>query len=327
MALHIIRYFLILVISALVESSTIPNDTYFGWDDISNSSLSASMIGGKDDPRFSMSVSYGHTDLPLIPTFVNAIELMAQYAEMDPSSRIRSRTGTVLPGYPQVEIAAVPEAPHRTIEVRLLIYAIYGLMIDMKDRKLFKEAEVTVMWSEAKVAFLYFTIPLDLNSIAGNQTSGLDLSRLEGIADSKATLTPDLSSTGTFSWRPVFTANAKNLPAQDIFILCLGTLKVFAPLPVTDKVDGAFHVASQIVDANLQGYLQNRRTPRTKPPYFQVAHVIEAVRRIPGYMLAQKRFAEFYCNIQVSSRPVGHLLIEKGAFVGLDGPSGNVSVS
>ena len=314
------------------ESLSAANNTYLVWDEISNSSLSTPNLGRKDDPRFSMRLLYGHTNLPLIPTFMNAVELLAQYAEMDNQSRVRQRHGEVLPNFPQVEIAVVPAAPATTVDVRLVIWAIYGSMIDMTFRKLFKETEVEILWSEETVAHIYFTIPLDEGSGIQNQTRGFALPAFEGPIDASETsnITTGLNSgnTGTFSWKPILTPDGKKLLPQDVFILCLGTLKVVSPSPITDKVDGPFHIGSEIVDANLQAYLQDRRTPRTRPPYFQIAHIIEAARRIPGWMLERKRFGEFYSNIQVNGRPVGHVLIDKGAFgPSLVGPAGNVSGS
>ena len=313
---------------AITESMTAANDTYLILDNVSNSSLSIPILGRHDDPRFSMRLLYGQTTLPLIPVFMNAVELLAQYAEMDNQSRVRQRHGQVLPNFPQVEIAVVPVAPAATIDIRIVIWALYGSMIDMTFRKLFQEAEVEIQWDEKTVAHMYFTLPLDEGSSFQNQSHSLTLPGFENTTDTVKPTQLDSGNTGTFSWKPFLTPNGQKLLPQDVFILCMGTLKVVAPSPITEKVAGPFHIGSQIVDANLQAYLQDRRTPRTRPPYFQIAHIIEAARRIPGYMLEKKRFGEFYSNIEVNGRPVGHVLIDKGAFKpALLGPVSNVSVS
>ena len=42
--------------------------------------------------------------------------------------------------------------------------------------------------------------------------------------------------------------------------------------------------------------------------------MLEAVRRIPGWQLARRRFAEFFCSVEVGGRSVGVILMEKGPF-------------
>ncbi|KAI4127975.1 MAG: hypothetical protein LQ338_002942 [Usnochroma carphineum] len=136
------------------------------------------------------------------------------------------------------------------------------------------------------------------------------------------------ANTGRFNWFPAYKQEAQILPSKDVFLLVLGTLKAIAPFPGTDRVDGAFNVGSQCVNANLQVYLHNRRVPRPFPPFFQYAHVLEAVRRISAWILDQRRFAEFLCNIEVSTKPVGRILVEKGPFrPPSTEPIGNVTIS
>ena len=280
----------------------------------SNSSRSEPIVGAMNEPGFRLGVTYGETDLPVTPVFMNAVELSAQYAEMDYMGRTRRRHGVVLPNFPQVEIAVIPAVSATTIEVRMVIWAIYGATIDMVYRKSFKECEISIIWNDETVGYLYFTEPAedvphdsDLGSI-GLANAMASLANLSATA-------PNITTTGTFDWKPLFKPDAKNLQPRDVFILTLGAIKTIAVYRSSDKVEGAFHVGSEIVDANMQVYLWHRRTPRTNPPFLLYTHVLEAVRQIPGWMLGQSRFAEFHCAIKVNSRAVGLIVMDKGPYI------------
>ncbi|KAL8948288.1 MAG: hypothetical protein Q9222_005509 [Ikaeria aurantiellina] len=263
------------------------------------------------------------TKLPPTAVLMNAVELSARYAEMDFLSRVPQRQGTVLATFPQIEIAVVP-APHaRSVEVRLLIYTIYSLMIDMIFGKNFNESEVEVLWEGVVKAYVYFTLPLDTGSSVSDKGQELNVSVVN------TNRTQD-DGNPLFDWKPIYKPNGVNLPPNDIFLLVLGAIKTIAPFSVNEKVPWPFHIGSDLVDANLQVYFENRRQPRPTPPFFRYGHALEAVRRIPGWQLLRRRFAEFFCEIDVSRRPVGVILVEKGPFIGSGAPageSGNVSTS
>ncbi|KAL9028811.1 MAG: hypothetical protein Q9196_002872 [Gyalolechia fulgens] len=275
-----------------------------------------------DEPRFAMRVVYGVDPIPATAVLMNAIELCAQYVERDFLSRTRQRHGVVLPEYPQVEIALLAAgraAKRKTIEVRLAIWALYGAVLDMVLSNNFKENEWEILWDNEVVASLYFTRPLDVPPLqTNNETTRLipPLPETDPTGVPGAVSGPVEMGIGPFDWAPIFVPDGKTMPATDIFLLVMGTLKAIARQAMTDKVQGPFHIGPGMVDANLQAYLQNRRVPRPTPPFFQFGHILEATRRIPAWMLARRRFAEFYCAILVSTKPVGSLLVKKGHFVG-----------
>ena len=99
------------------------------------------------DSRFGFKAIYGETNLPLTPCFMNVVELLAQYAELDWLSRVRLRHGVVLPAYPQVEIAVLPAAPATSVEVRLIIWGIWVGIRDIITRNNYHEAEFEVFVS------------------------------------------------------------------------------------------------------------------------------------------------------------------------------------
>ncbi|KAL8890219.1 MAG: hypothetical protein Q9215_002603 [Flavoplaca cf. flavocitrina] len=273
----------------------------------------------QDDPRFSMRSEISSTKLPATPVLMCAIELAARYAELDFLGQTPQRHGIVLPQYPQIEIAVIPVRPARTIEVRLVIYTIFGTMLEMMFRDGFYETEVEVLWNSQIKAHVYFTLPMNGSPNPKNLTK-------EGVF-SPSTNASDLPKRRTdftspalntvFDWQPIYKPNGQNLPPFDIFLLCLGAIKVVAPFSITARLPDPVHIESELVNANLQVWPGQRPggRARTSPPFFRYGHMLEAVRRIPGWELARRRFAEFFCGVDASGVPVGVVLLEKGPYI------------
>ncbi|KAI4148730.1 MAG: hypothetical protein L6R39_002715 [Caloplaca ligustica] len=305
------------VTSSLVDSS----NTFGSRTDLKN-----------DEGRFSIAENFGETDLPVTPLLMNAVELTAHYAAKDFRSSARQRHGIVLPQYPQLEIAIIPAAPATSIEVRQVVWALYAIAMDMVVRKIFKECEATIFWDDKVVGHVYFTEPIDATSSGNHSSFDAHRARLAGMTHatppSNTTLQALDADADQFGWKPYYRPNAKNLLPTDVFALALGTIKVIAPFAGSDRVPGPLQIGSDHINANLQVYLRQRRVPRQVPPFFLYTHVLEAVRRLPGWMLDHRRFAEAFCPIEVATKPVGAIVVEKGSFIpGLQGADGNVSVS
>ncbi len=280
-----------------------------------------------DDQRFRARTIMSGTQLPATPVLMNAVELAARYGEMDFLSTVHQRQGIVLPGFPQVEIAVLPAPPATRIEVRVIIYTLYAVILDMILGQRFNECEVEVFWDDQVKAYVYFTGPADDSLSARDHIKR----RASSPSSNNTTVAQELTNTtaplsdALFDWRPMYKPDAKNVRVYDVFLLALGAIKVVAPIPGSEKVLGAFHVGSSVVDANLQVFLHNRRVPRPSPPFFRYSDVLDAVRRIPGWQLANHRFAEMFCSIEVARRPVGSIMMDKGKFIPPLG--GNVSTS
>ena len=273
----------------------------------------------EDDPRFSMRIEISDTKLPATPVLMCAIELAARYAEMDYLGQAPQRHGIVLPQYPQIEIAVIPVPPARTIEVRLVIYTIYGTILEMMFGDGFYETEVEILWDNRIKAHIYFTKPMDESPHPKNLTKEgvLSLSTsAPNLTNVRANVTnPPLNT--VFEWHPIYKPNAQNLAPFDIFLLCLGAIKVLAPFSINARVPDPVHVESELVNANLQVWPGHRPRSRARmsPPFFRYGHMLEAVRRIPGWELARRRFAEFFCGIDANGVPVGVILLEKGPYI------------
>ena len=307
------------LLAAFISASDLPSSILNGL----SISQSSHRLADEDDPRFSMRITYGETDLPATPVFMNAVELSARYAEMDYLGQTQQRHGIVLPAYQQVEIAVIPALPATTVEVRLVVMAINAAVMNMVYAKRWKESEAEIRWDDRVKAHMYFTEPLDDPVNSDNRTQHL-IPIPTGLAPNNTSL----STNAQFNWVPVYKPYGQEILAKDVFLLALGAIRMIAPYPGTEKITGPFHVGSELVNANMQIYLHNRRFPRPVPPFFRYSHVLEAVRRIPGWELDRRRFAEFFCSIQVSRRPLGVLLMEKGHFVPDSmGPVENITIS
>ena len=307
--------------------------------------LNTTALDSGIDPRFGFKIQFAETDLPKTPCLMNVVELLAQYAECDWSSKVGRRSGVVLPEYPQVEFAVIPARPATSVDVRAVIWGLWVAIRDMIISNNFHELEMEILWELQVVAFIYITLPMDLQIAGQNRSLGTDepLTLLPGsnittggnIGISNMTEnSPDALNAGTFSWQPIFGPTAQTLTVFEVFLTAMAGLKNAAPHPASDKVPGPYASAAIGVYANVQFYIHNRRSPRTRPPYFQYIHVIKSLRLVPGYMLERKRFAELFFSIEVDGIPVGEGYLERGHYIpprfdvdDMLGPKDNVSLS
>ncbi|KAL8753600.1 MAG: hypothetical protein Q9184_005375, partial [Pyrenodesmia sp. 2 TL-2023] len=179
---------------------------------------------------------------------MNAVELSARYAEMDFFGRVRQRHGIVLPAYPQVEIAVIPAPPATSVEVRLVIWAIYAVVLNMVHTRRWLESESEVRWEDRVKAHLYFTKHMDDSLSSINRTQDPTPTPSSGISN----MTSPFTANAQFDWIPVYKPNGETLQAKDVFLLTLGAIKTIAEYPITQQILGPFHVGSFQVDAHLE---------------------------------------------------------------------------
>ena len=98
----------------------------------------------------------------------------------------------------------------------------------------------------------------------------------------------------------------------------MATLKNVAQFPETDVVE-PFRSGAEGFDARMQ-FLQEE-TPRTQPPFYIYSYVIDTVRKIPAYMVENKRFAELAIVVEYDEEDIGRAVLEKGS-PGFDGAGG-----
>ena len=286
--------------------------------------LNTTLFSSDIDPNFGIVANYAETKIPITPCLMNIVELLANYAELDWWSSVRVRQGIVLPSYPQIEFAVIPNAPANSVEVRFVIWGIWVGIRDMINRNKFVEVEFDLYWEEEVVAHMYFTKPEDPGPSSSNETLGTDgpltlsptsngtVSEMLDSSNSTTNLSDTPNEDG-FSWNPLFPRTAKTLTIFEVFLTVIAGLKNAAPHPALDKIPGAYASAAVNVDACVQIYIHKRTNPRPRPPYFQYIHVIEALKLVPAYMLAQGRFAELFFLIQVNDIAVGDGYLRSGA--------------
>lgn len=278
------------------------------------------------DPRFGIKASYDDNNIPHTACFMNVVELLARYAELDWLSKVGQRHGIVLPEYPQVEIAVLPAAPATSVEVRLIFWGIWVGIRDIVGRNMFQEAEFEVSWEGKVVAYISITKPMDLQVTGSNRTLGANesLTLLSSPNEAASTILDTSNSTenssdaldeGRFTWKPFFPPQANTLTIVEVFLTVMAGLKNAAPHPASEKVPRPYASAAVDVYANVQFYFYKRRFPRTKPPFFQYIHIIKALRLVPAYMFENKRFCELFFDIEVSGLSVGEGYLEKGHYV------------
>ena len=278
------------------------------------------------DPRFGFKAEYGETNLPVTPCLMNVVELLARYAMLDWMSKVGSRAGIVLPEFPEVEIAVIPAAPAASVEVHLIIWGIWAGIRDIIQTKNFHEAEFEVYWESKVVAYIYFAKPLDLSVTSSNETQGTGetLTLLPSLNDTTGGTLDNFNSTDEsshalnkepFSWDPFFIPDGKTLTIFEVFLTVMAGLKSTALHAASEKVPGPYAAAAVDVDANVQFFLHQRRSPRPKPPYFRYIHIIEALRLVPGYMLDKRKFRELLFTIEIDGIKVGEGYLEKGRYV------------
>ena len=281
------------------------------------------------DPRFGFKALYDDNNIPHTACFMNVVELLAQYAELDWLSKVRQRHGIVLPEYPQVEIAVLPAAPATSVEVRLIVWGIWVGIRDIVERNLFQEAEFEVFWEGKVVAYISITRPMgpmDAQVTGSNRTLGTNESltllsspneAANDILDTSISTenSSDALNEGRFTWKPFFPPQAKTLTVVEVFLTVMAGLKNAAPHPASEKVAGPHASAAVDVYANVQFYLYKRRSPRKKPPFFQYTHIIKALRLVPAYMFDKGRLCELFFDMEVSGVAVGEGYLEKGHYV------------
>ena len=278
------------------------------------------------DPRFGIKALYAETHIPLTPCFMNVVELLAHYAELDWLSKVKARHGVVLQEYPQVEIAILPAAPAKSIEVRLVFWGIWVAIRDIIQKNNFYEAEFEIYWESLVVAFIYITKPMGSQLTSSNATLGTD-EPLSLLPSSNTTVSDNLDtsdstsnslgslSEGRFSWKPLFPPTGKTLTVVEVFLTVMAGIKNAAPHAASDSIPGPYASAAVDTFANVQFYLHRRRHPRTKPPFFQYIHVIKALKLVPAFMLKEKKFSELLFSIEVSGIAVGEGFLQKGHYV------------
>lgn len=305
--------------SSLQQASSAPVNSSFPELSPSNDTLSAQ--------DFLLSISYGNDDLDRESVLMNAVEALAILSRRDLHAQ-EEQLHSYLMQYPYVAIDVLPFAPATTIENSNAVHCLYwGIYRVVADRS-FKNANIDCIRDKVVVAQIFVWNPFKNHSLAdlrgnisiGNSTLSLDTTARKNGIEMNFTSSPSSLTSTSFDGlsdsnvRTVFQfqEEAKSLMTYDVFMVVMRTLTIVAQWPSTDAVSNlaSGFPPNEPYDAKL--VFPSGITIRTTPPFYEYEHIIEATRRIPEWMIMQKRFAEINIEIWVDNIHLGSAELQEG---------------
>lgn len=274
-------------------------------------------LGNPPDRRFGIGVDY---DLPLltaISCLMNAVNGLAILAELDLQSRLPGALRITLSRYSEVEVEFEPVPPATHIDVRIMIWGLYAGIYDMLVYQKWKTAEFDLYWRSVSVAWIRFemrrrAVGTSVESLDSRNRSDSTLS--VNSTGSLWAVTNDITTARIMPDDEVpavqffYLPSGEAIAAQTVFITVLATLRNLAEFSVGDIIV-PFESGEDGFDATIR-FLPERH-PRTMAPFNKYRWAIDAVRQIPGYMLAHKMFAELAIVMTVDGVTVGTGMLRK----------------
>jgi len=276
-----------------------------------------------EDPHFSIAIASGHTNLNRLSLLSNVVESLATIAQRDYNARVSSFHGHE-PAI-DVTIDVTPAGIAADFSNQVAVKCIYWGMVYIMAERHFKDAEIDCKWDNLVVAQVQFQ---------GLQTT----TRIETLNTTTDSNPVNATTTPLSAVEPVFmfTRDAKTLTVWEVYISVMAALMHVARLPSTDVVE-AF--TSQATAPSSPVYYDVHmlfigESIRTRPPYYEYSHIIEALRQLPGWLRRQGRFAETSFGVVVDGIHVGTGLLSKGppesdatSLARVPEPSASVAVS
>lgn len=258
------------------------------------------------DTHFSISRMYGDERLDMLWMLRNTVEVLAELAQRNYHSRMSNFRSNG--PFEDIVITVDPVEPAIDVANRIAIMCIWWAMYFVTVERRFRNMEVDCKWDNVVVAQVHFQALKPLSS-AQDQTA--DDSRFEGASTNTTKSVASLSipmSMGegntTTPWlnekldiKFNFFEDAQTLTVFDVYIAVMGALNYVARRPSTDAV--ARFNCGPYTDFDIRITFDSARTIRARPPYYEYRHVIEALRLLPAWIVAQGRFAEVYFNIGI----------------------------
>ena len=260
------------------------------------------------DAQFSVSMHYSDKTIDRLLLLRNTVEVMAELAQRNYHSHMTSFRSNW--PFEDVLISVDPFPPNTDvanhIAIRCIWWAVYFLVLDRK----FKEVTIDCKLDNVVLAQVRFgegqPLPFspaqnhaeNENGFPGMSTNTTSkVGSLDGpISDTK----PNGSHTLLDEQIDIlfgYLDNSRSLAVFDVFIVVIGALSSVARWPSTEAVKGFGAGTFGPFDARL--IFESARTIRATPPYYEYRHVIEALRRIPPWLMAQGKFKELEIGIRV----------------------------
>lgn len=281
-------------------------------------------LAGSSDPKwlevqpsspFRASIVLGNFSLSVISILMLGVEAIATLALRDYEARI-SGLYLRIEKYPYVAIAIRPQ--HRSLGVtnEVALRCIHYGMEYIARHQEFNNATIDCFWYNQRVAQVFFERPKILSGLSGHSRSAM-ATTLGNIVESPS---QNLCTTGSsdhdtcaldiFSSRVTphyfFDNNSREISVLGVFMTTMTVLTFLAMFKSTDHL-GLDRIIESEWDTSMRFH-----TGRTQPPFCDYGWLIETVRRIPSFMLQEKRFAEISMGIIVDGVYVGDGLLEKG---------------
>ena len=298
----------------LCSPFVVPTQPRILFPSIINTSSAGPLLSVPWDSRFSIRAGYSSVRLPPTSTLMNAVDVAANLATLDFDKQFEVHF-LPLPKYTdvQIEFEAVP--PAKYVDAKILVWGLYGGINDIVGRKQFREVEFDLLWSGKVVAWLRFekverkTLSEGIAATENGTSSILEPEMSQNKGMNGFSATSDLSGISknlaagpnpAFGFAAQFTPYAKPLSIFQVFMSVLAALVQVAVFRVTTIVKPLVYEA---LDYNSQ--IAVLRRERKAPPFFEYRWLIEGLKRIPEFMLAQGRFAELGWKVMVGGKELG----------------------
>lgn len=196
---------------------------------------------------------------------------------------------------------------------------IFGIGNLIEDRT-FRESKVECFWDNESIATLFIdkaeNHPSRSNNIGASNTTGL-----EGASDTNVRLEfPSSNFTKPnntlnevvnpgFYIRP----DAKTLQILNVFVMVINAVyTLFRSYPLGDEIRQFTFIKTKPEWDVAMILTSNYERIRARPPHFEIRFAIETVRRLPAFLLHQRRFAETDFSVVVDDVRVGRGLMFQG---------------
>lgn len=274
-----------------------------------SSSLSLTTLTDFPENDFSFDIAFGGVDLDRTSVLSNAVDALAMLAGRD-FLGLEVGIHSHLARYPNAVVDVVPVSPAINFENRLAVWGIYRAVKFMISHSRFESARVDCTYKATILAQVYFERPgYPSPARSSMKTNGTALDLNTTITSTSVTTTEPLSH---FQLNVVFHffPHAETLGMMDVYITVMATLTRLAEWPGTDPVSPFRAGAGDGYNARM--VFHSAETIRATPPFYEYKWIVETVRQIPGWMLAQGRFAELGIGIVVNQVHLGTAVLERG---------------
>ena len=248
----------------------------------------------------------GDEDLPIISVLMNALSALADLAHEDYRWRIQGYNVPNLPDFTDVIIKIQPAAPFTDLEVRFAIFGIYYIVYDMVKKRKFKVSDYNLYWADVAVGRVTISNRVrptvakrDEFNFAQASTNQTRFFSNESQAD------PLLQTFFEYLSKP----EVGKLPAPTVFVTLLAALKNLAIFPETDVVRP---FSTGALGFTIRLNILEMEHPRTEPPFFLYGNLIDTIKKIPTFMLDNRKFAEIFIVIMSEDLFIGEGTIQKG---------------